>query len=179
MWKTDKTNSGSINWDRPQLSSWIAVKGEMSLQSASRVSKLNAQRDIKLCLKSRRDEKETVVIREGVNVWEITHLPLFLFSYPYQNPLLCFCVYTISYTQPTPLARTLKQSTWKSDIYHVEWNSIALIHGDKEAFNTLSECIKTCSKLGNEISWNLYTESKKPQVLGTLRLRMTSFRGEW
>ena len=40
----------------------------MSLQSASRVSKLNAQRDIKLSLKSRRDEKETVVIREGVNV---------------------------------------------------------------------------------------------------------------
>ena len=32
--------------------------------------------------------------------------------------------------------------TWRSDSYHVEWNSISLIHGDNTAFNTLSEPYK-------------------------------------
>ncbi len=34
-----------------------------------------------------------------------------------------------------------KRPTWRSDIYHEEWESISLIHGEKEAFNTLSESI--------------------------------------
>ena len=39
------------------------------------------------------------------------------------------------------IVQQFKRPTWRSESYHVEWNSIALIHGDKEAFNMLSESI--------------------------------------
>lgn len=39
------------------------------------------------------------------------------------------------------IVQQFKQPIWRSESYHVEWNSISLIHGDKEAFNTLSEAI--------------------------------------
>ena len=39
------------------------------------------------------------------------------------------------------IVQQFKQPTWRSESYHVEWESISLIHGDKEAFNTLSESI--------------------------------------
>ena len=39
------------------------------------------------------------------------------------------------------IVQQFKRPTWRSDSYHVEWSSISLIHGDKEAFNTLSESI--------------------------------------
>ena len=39
------------------------------------------------------------------------------------------------------IVKQFKRPTWRSDSYHVKWNSIALIHGDKDAFNTLTESI--------------------------------------
>ena len=44
------------------------------------------------------------------------------------------------------IVQQFKRPTWRSDSYHVEWSSISLIHGDKEAFNTVSESIETCSR---------------------------------
>ena len=39
------------------------------------------------------------------------------------------------------IVQQFKRPTWRSESYHVEWESISLIHGEKEAFNTLSESI--------------------------------------
>ena len=39
------------------------------------------------------------------------------------------------------IVQQFKRPIWRGDIYHVEWESISLIHGEKEAFNTLSESI--------------------------------------
>ena len=47
------------------------------------------------------------------------------------------------------IVQQFKKPTWRSDSYHVEWESISLIHGENEAFNTLSESIETCSESGN------------------------------
>ena len=47
------------------------------------------------------------------------------------------------------IVQQFKQPTWRSDSYHVEWESIGLRHGEKEALNTLSESIETCSESGN------------------------------
>ena len=35
------------------------------------------------------------------------------------------------------IVQQFKRPPWRSESYHVEWNSISLIHGDEEAFNTL------------------------------------------
>ena len=37
--------------------------------------------------------------------------------------------------------KQFKRPTWRSDTYHVKWESISLIHCDKEAFDTLSESV--------------------------------------
>ena len=47
------------------------------------------------------------------------------------------------------IVQKFKRPTWRSDSYHVEWESISLIHGEKEAFNTLSESTQTCSESAN------------------------------
>ena len=39
------------------------------------------------------------------------------------------------------IVQQFKRPTWRGESYHVEWNSISLIHGDKVAFNALSESI--------------------------------------
>jgi len=39
------------------------------------------------------------------------------------------------------IVQQFKRPTWRSYSYDVEWASIALIHGDKEAFNMLSDSI--------------------------------------
>ena len=39
------------------------------------------------------------------------------------------------------IVQQIKRPTWRSDSYHVDWSSISLINGDKEAFKTLSEPI--------------------------------------
>ena len=39
------------------------------------------------------------------------------------------------------IVQQFKRPTWRSDSYHVEWNSISLIHGDNAAFNTLPDSI--------------------------------------
>jgi hypothetical protein len=39
------------------------------------------------------------------------------------------------------IVQQYKTPKWRGESYHVEWASIALIHGDKEAFNTLPDSI--------------------------------------
>jgi hypothetical protein len=39
------------------------------------------------------------------------------------------------------IVQQYKSPKWRSESYHVEWESISLIHGDKEAFNTLPDSI--------------------------------------
>ena len=47
------------------------------------------------------------------------------------------------------IVQQFKQPTWRSQSYHVEWESISLIHGENKAFNTLLESIETCSESRN------------------------------
>ena len=35
------------------------------------------------------------------------------------------------------IVQQFKRPTWRSDSYHVEWESISLIHADKKAFSSL------------------------------------------
>ena len=42
------------------------------------------------------------------------------------------------------IVQQFKRPTWRSESYHVDWSSIALIHGDNPAFNTLPDSIQPC-----------------------------------
>ena len=64
--------------------------------------------------------------------------PLYFVVIPIETHF-CVFVYVPYFRNSLLIAHILKQPKWRSDIYHVDWNSIALIHSDKEAFNTLSE----------------------------------------
>ena len=42
------------------------------------------------------------------------------------------------------IVQQYKTPKWRGESYHVEWASIALIHGDNPAFNKLPDSIEPC-----------------------------------
>ena len=42
------------------------------------------------------------------------------------------------------IVQQYKTPKWRSESYHVEWSSMALIHGHKKEFNTLPDSKQLC-----------------------------------